>query len=64
MNCLGMLKGAFTGALKGGKQGLFEKANKGTIFLDEIGEISLETQARILRVIQEKEIIPVEAISQ
>jgi len=55
----GYVEGAFTGALKGGKQGLFEKANKGTIFLDEIGEISLETQARILRVIQEKEIIPV-----
>ncbi|MGI6585938.1 MAG: sigma 54-interacting transcriptional regulator [Lutisporaceae bacterium] len=55
----GYVEGAFTGAIKGGRQGLFEKANKGTIFLDEIGEISLETQARILRVIQEKEIIPV-----
>lgn len=55
----GYVEGAFTGAKKGGKIGLFEKANGGTIFLDEIGEISFNTQAKILRVLQEKEIIPV-----
>jgi PAS domain S-box-containing protein len=55
----GYVEGAYTGAMKGGKQGLFEKADKGTIFLDEIGDLSIDTQARLLRVIQEKEIIPV-----
>lgn len=55
----GYVEGAFTGAKKGGEKGFFEKANGGTIFLDEIGEISLNTQAKILRVLQEKEIIPV-----
>ncbi|CAK4828092.1 unnamed protein product [Aphanomyces euteiches] len=49
--------GAFTGARKGGKSGLFEQANGGTIFLDEIGDISLKLQARLLRVLQEKEIM-------
>jgi transcriptional regulator with PAS, ATPase and Fis domain len=49
--------GAFTGARKNGKKGLFEQADKGTIFLDEIGEISLGMQARLLRVIQEREIM-------
>ncbi|WP_242824187.1 sigma 54-interacting transcriptional regulator [[Clostridium] dakarense] len=48
--------GAFTGAKKGGKIGLFELANKGTIFLDEIGEMDLGSQASLLRVIQEKQI--------
>lgn len=52
----GYVDGAFTGALKGGKSGLFELAHKGTIFLDEIGEIPIETQAQLLRVLQEKEI--------
>lgn len=52
----GYEEGAFTGALKGGKTGLFELAHKGTIFLDEIGEIPIETQAQLLRVLQEKEI--------
>lgn len=52
-------EGAFTGASKGGKIGLFEKANGGTIFLDEIGELSLNTQAKLLRVLQEKEILRV-----
>jgi Nif-specific regulatory protein len=47
-------KGAFTGAIKQ-KQGKFELANKGTIFLDEIGAITLEVQASLLRVLQEKE---------
>ena len=52
----GYEEGAFTGAKKGGKLGLFEQANGGTIFLDEIGDISLRIQARLLRVLQEKEI--------
>ncbi|MBE0451397.1 MAG: sigma-54-dependent transcriptional regulator [Clostridia bacterium] len=55
----GYEEGAFTGASKGGKVGLFEKANGGTIFLDEIGELSLNTQAKLLRVLQEKEIVRV-----
>lgn len=48
--------GAFTGAKKGGRKGLFEEANGGTIFLDEIGDISPRIQTRLLRVLQEKEI--------
>ncbi|MGD8188941.1 sigma 54-interacting transcriptional regulator [Brevibacillus ginsengisoli] len=55
----GYEEGAFTGAKKGGKIGLFEQANGGTIFLDEIGDISLKLQARLLRVLQEKEIMRV-----
>ena len=51
--------GAFTGAKKGGKIGLFESANNGTLFLDEIGEIPLDLQARLLRVLQEKEIMKI-----
>jgi transcriptional regulator with PAS, ATPase and Fis domain len=51
--------GAFTGAKKEGKQGLFELAHNGTIFLDEIGEIPKSLQARLLRVVQEKEIMRV-----
>lgn len=53
----GYVEGAFTGAAKGGKLGLFELAHKGTIFLDEISEISPMLQGRLLRVIQEKEIM-------
>ena len=52
----GYEEGAFTGAVKGGKAGLFEIAHKGTIFLDEIGEIPVEIQAQLLRVIEEKEV--------
>jgi len=55
----GYEEGAFTGAKKGGKVGLFEQANGGTLFLDEIGDISLKLQARLLRVLQEKEIMRV-----
>ncbi|MDQ0149017.1 sigma 54-interacting transcriptional regulator [Eubacterium multiforme] len=51
--------GAFTGANKDGKMGLFELAHKGTIFLDEIGEMPKALQARLLRVIQEKEVMRV-----
>ncbi len=52
----GYEKGAFTGADRNGKIGLFEKANGGTIFLDEIGELSLELQVKLLRVLQEFEL--------
>ena len=45
--------GAFTGARKGGKMGLFEAADRGTIFLDEISEMSMETQGHLLRTLQE-----------
>lgn len=55
----GYEEGAFTGARKGGKIGLFEQASGGTIFLDEIGDISLSTQVKLLRVLQEKEIVRV-----
>jgi PAS domain S-box len=53
--------GAFTGAKKEGKLGLFALAHGGTIFLDEIGEIPIELQARLLRVLQEREIRPIGA---
>ncbi len=55
----GYEEGAFTGAKKGGKKGKFLMANGGTIFLDEIGDMPLNMQAKILRVLQEKEIEPV-----
>ncbi len=55
----GYEEGAFTGAKRGGKSGLFEVANNGTIFLDEISEIPLVLQSKLLRVLQEKEIIKV-----
>ena len=49
--------GAFTGAKKGGKRGLLELAHRGTIFFDEIGEMPLSVQAKILRVLQEREVM-------
>lgn len=55
----GYEEGAFTGARKGGRRGVFELAHGGTILLDEIGEISLEIQARLLRVLEQKEILRV-----
>lgn len=55
----GYEEGAFTGAKKGGKIGFFESADKGTLFLDEISEIPLELQARLLRVLQEKEVMKI-----
>ncbi len=53
----GYEEGAFTGARKGGKPGLFELAHKGTIFLDEIGEMNLNLQARLLRVLENREVM-------
>ncbi|OWZ84003.1 sigma-54 interaction domain-containing protein [Natranaerobius trueperi] len=55
----GYVEGAFTGAKRGGKRGLFEEAKSGTIFLDEIGEMSLNLQAKLLRVLQEREVMRV-----
>ena len=59
----GYEKGAFTGANKEGKPGLFEAADKGTIFLDEIGELPLNLQVKLLRVLQEGEIERIGSIS-
>jgi transcriptional regulator with PAS, ATPase and Fis domain len=53
----GYAEGAFTGASRGGKMGLFEMGHRGTIFLDEISEISPKLQGRLLRVLQEREIM-------
>ena len=55
----GYEEGAFSGAKRGGKRGFFEEANNGSIFLDEIGELPANTQAKLLRVLQEKEIVRV-----
>lgn len=55
----GYVEGAFTGAKKGGKLGLFELAHEGTIFLDEVSAMPLKIQSRFLRVLQEKEVIRV-----
>ncbi len=55
----GYQEGAFTGARRGGKKGLFLEANHGTIFLDEIARLNFTLQAKILRVLQEREFIPI-----
>lgn len=55
----GYTAGAFSGAHTKGKEGFFEKANKGTLFLDEIGELPLSMQTKLLRAIQDQEIIRV-----
>lgn len=55
----GYAPGTFTGALKSGKAGVFENAHQGTLFLDEISEIPLDIQGRLLRVIQEREVVRV-----
>ena len=52
-------EGAFTGARRGGRAGLFELANGGSLFLDEVGDISPSMQTRLLRVIQEREVVRV-----
>lgn len=54
----GYAEGAFTGAKKGGQIGKFELADTGTIFLDEIGDMPLAMQAKLLRILQEKELVP------
>ncbi len=60
-NLFGHTKGAFTGAVAE-KKGLFKVADGGTIFFDEIGTVPLETQAKLLRVLQEREFLPVGAV--
>lgn len=55
----GYVKGAFTGASSSGKKGLIQMAHEGTLFLDEVGEIPLELQAKLLQVLQDREFIPV-----
>ena len=60
-NLFGHVKGAFTGAIAN-KKGLFEKADRGTIFFDEIGTVPLDVQAKLLRVMQEREFMRVGAV--
>jgi transcriptional regulator with PAS, ATPase and Fis domain len=55
----GYASGSFTGALKSGRKGLFEQANNGTIFLDEIGDMPKHLQSKLLRVLQERQITPI-----
>jgi transcriptional regulator with PAS, ATPase and Fis domain len=60
----GYVEGAFTGAKKGGKIGLFEAASGGTLFLDEVSEIDLSLQAKLLRVLQERLIRPLGGVDE
>ncbi len=60
----GYEEGTFTGALKGGKIGLFEMADGGTVFIDEIGDTPLDVQAKLLRVLEEKRIRRVGGIEE
>ena len=60
----GYEKGAFTGALSNGKQGLFVQGHQGTVFLDEVSEMPLSVQARFLRVLQEHEVMPVGSLKE
>ncbi|MDX1302128.1 sigma 54-interacting transcriptional regulator [Photobacterium sp.] len=55
----GYVRGAFTGASNKGKTGLIQAANKGTLFLDEIGDMSMTLQAKLLRVLEEREVMPI-----
>ena len=60
----GYVEGAFTGAKKGGKLGLFEAAAGGTLFLDEISEMDLGLQAKLLRALQERKVRPVGGVKE
>ena len=60
----GYAEGAFTGAKKGGKIGLFEAAHRGTLFLDEISEMDMGLQAKLLRAIQEGKVRPVGSVKE
>ncbi len=60
-NLFGHVRGSFTGAVAD-KKGLFKAADQGTIFFDEIGTVPIETQAKLLRVLQEREFLPVGAV--
>lgn len=55
----GYKEGAFTGAQRGGKRGLLQEADRGTLFMDEIGDVSMRMQVKLLRTLQEREIMPV-----
>lgn len=59
----GYMEGAFTGAKKGGKEGLFEYAHQGTLFLDEIETMSPSLQAKLLRVLQEREVMRIGSVT-
>lgn len=60
----GYEEGSFTGAVKGGKRGKLLQADKGTLFLDEVGELPLHQQAKLLRVLQERKVTPVGGIKE